>query len=169
MTDTATYAKSPATPNKNEWLMTGVVLASPSTGQIKAIMPIFNSYSDIKIENILPIDVSSLDLEEPVHSSADSERSPDILVSGEVDPDAKLHANGKLSTWRAIMRLGTALDMQHLSVMVGLASLTGALANIGFSAIAGAPAPQSFVIVVTAIGFLGGRLLSDKLRARQHG
>ena len=174
MTDTATYAKSPATTNKNEWLMTGVVIASPSTGQIKAVMPIFSSYADIRIENILPIDSHTLSPDEPILNSAGPTLEAATSVGERPELDAKLHVQEEKLTlgttkWRAIMRIGTSMDLQHLSVMVGLASLAGALTNIVFGAIADVPAPQPLVIAITAIGFLGGRFLSDRLRAHRHG
>jgi len=174
MTDTATYKKSPPPQNTNEWMLTGVVLASPSTGQIKAVMPIFNSYSDIRIENIMPIDSDTLSAEEDVFASGNSKSDVADGIGTEAILGAKLSMQEGISAsqttkWRAIMRKGAMLDMQHLSVMVGLASLSGAVTNIIFGVVSGVPAPQSLIISVTVIGFLGGRFLSEKLRMKSHG
>ena len=174
MTEAKGYIRTPETQNTNEWMMTGFVIASPSTGQIKALMPILNSYSDIRIEQIRVLDADTLTTNDPTFVD---ETLPTASI-GECLPsekfDAMLHVNKrqaawKLSTWRSIMRHSMTIDMRHLSVMVGLASLLGAATNMLFSFATGSPAPQVLVISVTVLGFVLGRFLSDKLRREQHG
>lgn len=60
-------------------------------------------------------------------------------------------------------------DMQDVSVMIGAGSLAGAVANMVFTAVSGAAAPQPVAILAAAGGFIGGRFLSAKLRKSRHG
>lgn len=40
---------------EGSWIVTGVVMAEPSTGQLTAVMPSLNVYSKIRVEDVAPI------------------------------------------------------------------------------------------------------------------
>ena len=173
MTETNDYIRTPESQNTNGWMMTGVVIASPSTGQIKALMPVLNSYSDIRFEHIRMLDANTLETNALEIPRSHGSEAPDSDSSTSECSDAKLvmqkgKAAWKLSTWRSIMRNCMSIDMKHLSTMVGLASLLGAATNMLFSFATGSPAPQTLLIVVSALGFVFGRFVSDKLRHEHH-
>jgi predicted transcriptional regulator len=172
MTESKSYISSPESQN-TEWMMTGVVIASPSTGQIKAVMPILNSYSDIAIEQIRPIDADTLSASVVADFESDSNEA-NVKQCTTENLDAMLNTQQRktastVSKWRLMMKNCISLDARHLSIMVGLASLLGAATNMIFSFTAGSQAPQSLVIAVTVAGFIGGRFVSDKLRNERHG
>jgi UDP-N-acetylmuramyl pentapeptide phosphotransferase/UDP-N-acetylglucosamine-1-phosphate transferase len=60
-------------------------------------------------------------------------------------------------------------ELRDLPTMIGLASFTGAAANIGFNLATGSTAPQILAMAFALGGFVGGKLLSDKLRRPNHG
>lgn len=41
--------------SEGSWIVTGVVMAEPSTGQLTAVMPSLNVYSKIRVEDVAPI------------------------------------------------------------------------------------------------------------------
>lgn len=173
MTETKGYIRTPESQNTSGWMMTGVVIASPSTGQIKALMPVLNSYSDIRFEHIQMLDANTLNTNAPEFADPIENVEPDSDCSATDHSDAKLavqklKTEWRLSTWRSIMRHSMSIDMRHLSIMVGLASLLGAATNMLFSFATGSPAPQLLVIAVSVLGFVYGRFLSDKLRHESH-
>ncbi|MBT1266407.1 hypothetical protein [Pseudomonas sp. VS38] len=167
------YVTSPQHQKTNGWMVAGVVIASPSSGQIKAMMPALNSYCDIRIEQIISLNSGAFDT---IKSKNEEE-----LQKIEVAFESKLKENmdamvrleqridaHKLSIWRLIMRQITSIDMRDLSIMVGLASLLGAATNMAFSFATGSAAPQVAVITITVLGFVCGRFLSDRLRHEHH-
>ncbi|VVO92974.1 hypothetical protein PS732_02455 [Pseudomonas fluorescens] len=177
MSETKNYTNPHQTQNTAEWMTAGVVIASPSSGQIKALMPMFNSYSDIRIEQIFQIDEDTLG----PGPSKTPERTKAIEVSfsslsdnelSEHHLSAILHEQDRTpaqkSIWRSMMKHATSVDMRDLSIMVGLASLLGALTNMLYSFSTGSAAPQVVVIAVTALGFISGRFVSHKLRTEHH-
>lgn len=174
MTGSKSYVSSPQSQNTNEWMMAGVVIASPSSGQIKAVMPALNSYCDIRIEQILSLHSEALESETPKTDEELQGFEVSIESLSEQNMDAMLHRQErttahKLSIWRSIMRHMTSIDMRDLSIMVGLASLLGAATNMAFSFATGSSAPQLAVISITVLGFVCGRFLSERLRNEHHG
>jgi hypothetical protein len=68
-----------------------------------------------------------------------------------------------------MMRKLLHLDLHDLATMIGLASIAGSVTNMAFNAVSGANAPQGVAIAVAAAGFIGGRVVSEKLRNHKHG
>ncbi|WP_157696357.1 hypothetical protein [Pseudomonas asplenii] len=60
-------------------------------------------------------------------------------------------------------------DTQDLAVMIGSASLLGAATNMAFSMALSSPPPKAIAVALTAAGFIGGRIISSRLRKQRHG
>lgn len=149
--------------------MTGVVLASPSTGDVKAVMPVFNAYADIKVENFVILGANSsgrhvAEKEERILPIDDS-----VSATGaNVYVDTSINSDGEKS-WRLKLKDLMGLDARHLAIMVGLSSLLGAITNIVYSLGFGSDAPQSLLLAVGIAGFVGGRFVSERLRSTENG
>lgn len=60
-------------------------------------------------------------------------------------------------------------DMQDLAVMVGVASLSGAVLSESSKIIFGSPPAQALSLSVGLVAFVVGRVISHKLRRKNHG
>ncbi len=174
MTETATYKKASKTSSTGMWVTTGVVVTSMETGQFKALMPVLNSYSDINAEGIKSVDENTFYADEALTSAYST--AAEVTISGVDAPahDAMLEAKDGGHTKEGIgegnaMKHGAPIDAHHLSIMIGLASLTGAATNMLANAVTGSNAPQALVITLSATAFFCGRFLSAKLRHLQNG
>ncbi|MBV1814492.1 hypothetical protein KTT58_17245 [Pseudomonas viridiflava] len=171
MSDAATSNAyvSPSGASTASWVMTGVVIASPSTGEVKAVMPVFNAYADIKVETFL----SFGETPDPDRSAGASDR--DFPKNDEViETDANVYVEttthpGFTKSWRSKLNWLLGLDARDLALMVGLSSLLGAITNMLYGFGAGSDAPQSLLLAIGIAGFIGGRFLSERLRRAENG
>ena len=60
-------------------------------------------------------------------------------------------------------------DMQDLAVMIGVASLSGAVLSESSNIIFGSPPAQALSLSVGLVAFVAGRVISLKLRRKNHG
>lgn len=60
------------------------------------------------------------------------------------------------------------VDIHNVSVMVGLGCFFGSTASVSWEAIASSSAPKSIVISAALVGFILGRILSDRPRNAGH-
>ncbi|MEE3929678.1 hypothetical protein V2I84_05300 [Pseudomonas viridiflava] len=160
---------SPSEASTTSWVMTGVVIASPSTGEVKAVMPVFNAYADIKIETFLSFgDASAPDI--PAEASArDAPKNDQVIETGaNVCIETTTHPEFTKS-WRSKLNWLLGLDARDLALMVGLSSLLGAITNMLYGFGAGSDAPQSLLLAIGIAGFVGGRFLSERLRRAENG
>ncbi|WP_144439811.1 hypothetical protein [Pseudomonas savastanoi] len=160
---------SPSGAATASWVMTGVVIASPSTGEVKAVMPVFNAYADIRVETFLSFDGVPARERSPEPSGGDLPKNDHAIETGaNVCVETKTHPEFAKS-WRSKLNWLLGLDARDLALMVGLSSLLGAITNILYGLGAGSDAPQSLLLAIGIVGFVGGRFLSERLRRAENG
>ncbi|MHC8293591.1 hypothetical protein [Pseudomonas sp. LB3P58] len=131
--------------------MTGVVLASPSTGQLKAIMPTLNVYSDIRIEDVISFGTteSAQETLKTLDEEADMDREE--LKAHLENQDLKVDA--RLGQFEQRVTDGLSMMNQSLQLLdKDLAGVRGLKGTIILNSVVSVIAIVGIVIGVMAYG-----------------
>lgn len=94
------------------------------------------------------------------------------VINSSADAEMIVHLIA-ISSYRRHRRIAVKnlldFDMQDLAVMVGVASFSGAVLSESSKIIFGSPPAQVLSLSVGLIAFIAGRVISQKLRQKNHG
>lgn len=92
-------------------------------------------------------------------------RNVDVVHPGLV----MLRPEAAQAKWRAnYMARFMNLSINDLVVMVGMGCFTGSIANVCWDAFASSPAPRELAIAAAFVGFVAGKIVSDKSGRHEH-
>ena len=94
------------------------------------------------------------------------------VINSSADAEMIVHLIA-ISRYRGQRRIAVKnlldFDMQDLAVMIGVASLSGAVLSESSNIIFGSPPAQALSLSVGLVAFVAGRVISLKLRRKNHG
>ena len=141
----------------SNWFIAGIVISEPSIGQIKAIIPSCNVYSDIRIEDFISFDARA-DATRPAPATFTTKTSDAKLKQSEGDSltgkeDAQKASEAVITSHhqsrrRTIVKSLFDFDLHDLAVMVGAGSFIGSVASVCWGFISSSPMPPSLSLIL---------------------
>lgn len=119
--------------------------------------------SGVKAEGRVRFSAMTGDLTETIPAFARM-KNVDVVIPGMV----LLRPEAKQANWRAIMTRFLDLSIHDLVIMVGLGCFTGSAMAVAWSMFSAAPTPKEFALSAALLGFVLGKLVSDRSGEHPH-